>query len=139
MRSRIRGFTLIELMIVIAVVALLASIAMPAYTTYITRSKLAEAQSSLLAMRTESEQFFQDNRTFVGYACAPVDTRYFTYTCPTLAAADYLFRATGVAAQGTGGFTFEVNAANVRQTTAVPAGWGTPAVNCWVRRKNGTC
>ena len=75
MRSRIRGFTLIELMIVIAVVALLASIAMPAYTTYITRGKLAEAQSSLLAMRTESEQFVQDNRTFVGYACAPADPR----------------------------------------------------------------
>ena len=139
MRSRIKGFTLIEIMITIAIVALLASIAMPAYNTYVTRGKLAEALSSLQAMRTESEQFFQDNRTFVGYPCAPADTRYFSYTCPTLTATDYLFRATGVAAQGTGGFTFEVNAANVRQTTAVPAGWGTPVANCWVRRKNGTC
>ena len=139
MSSRIRGFTLIEIMITIAIVALLASIAIPSYTTFIARGKLAEGHSILLSMRAESEQFFQDNRTFVGYPCAPADTRYFTYTCPTLAAADYLFRATGVAAQGTGGFTFEVDAANVRQTTAVPAGWGTPAANCWVRRKNGTC
>jgi type IV pilus assembly protein PilE len=139
MHRKIKGFTLIEIMIVIAIIGLLASIAMPAYNTYITRGKLAEAQSSLQAMRTEAEQFFQDNRTFVGYGCAPADTRYFAYTCPTLAATDYLFTATGVAAQGTGGFTFTVDAANVRQTTSVPAGWGTPAGNCWVRRKNGSC
>lgn len=139
MRSKIKGFTLIEVMIVVAIVALLASIALPAYTTYITRGKLSEAQSTLQAMRTEAEQFFQDNRTFVAYPCAPTDTRYFAYTCPTLAATDYLFTATGQAGEGTAGFVFTVDAANVRQTTAVPANWQLPGGNCWVIRKNGSC
>ncbi len=51
--QRQSGFTLIELMITIAIIAILAGIAIPSYTTYITRSKLQEATSNLLAMRTK--------------------------------------------------------------------------------------
>src|SRR5258706_10514427 len=64
------GFTLIELLITVAIVAILAGIAIPSYTTYITRSKIAEATSNLLAMRTKMELYFQDNPSFVG-ACPP--------------------------------------------------------------------
>jgi len=63
-----RGFTLIELMIVVAIIAILSTIAYPAYTDYITRGKITEATSALASKRILMEQFFQDNRT---YASAP--------------------------------------------------------------------
>jgi type IV pilus assembly protein PilE len=94
-------------------------------------------------MRSKLETFFLDNRTYVG-ACAantvaplPVG-KYFTYTCPTLTATTYTVQATGVAAEGMGGFAFTINQANLRATTAVPAGW-TANATCWVTKKGGTC
>ena len=56
------GFTLIEVMITVAIVAILAAVAIPSYTSYITRSKIQEATTTLLAMRTKMEQYFQDHR-----------------------------------------------------------------------------
>ena len=86
------GFTLIEVMITVAIVAILAAVAIPSYTDYITRSKIQEATTTLLAQRTKMEQYFQDQRTYSG-ACdplnpntvAPVPTglKYFTVSCPT--------------------------------------------------------
>src|SRR5258708_25584757 len=69
--QRQSGFTLIELMVTVAIVAILAGIAIPSYTSYITRSKLLEATSNLLGMRTKLELYFQDNRTYAG-ACPPL-------------------------------------------------------------------
>ena len=63
------GFTLIELMIAVVVVAILTAIALPSYQEYVTRGKITEATSNLADMRVKLEQFFQDNRTYVG-ACA---------------------------------------------------------------------
>ena len=143
MRHIRRGFTLIELMIVVAIVAILAAVALPAYQDYVLRGKLAEAYGELAAMRTKLESYFLDNRTYVG-ACAagtvaPLPAgKYFAYSCPTLTTNTYTVQADGVAAQGTGGFTFTINQANVRATTAVPSGW-TANANCWVTRKGGDC
>ena len=58
-RHRVRrGFTLIELMVVVAIVAILAVVAMPAYTDYIVRGKIPDATSRLSAMQVQMEQFF---------------------------------------------------------------------------------
>lgn len=133
------GFTLIELMIVVAIVSILASVALPAYNDYITRSKLTEAHGELAAMRTKLEQYFLDNRSYTG-ACAagtvaPLPTgKYFTYNCPTLSDTQYTVQATGNAAQGMAGFAFTINEANVRATTGAPAGWSTNPT-CWIRQK----
>src|SRR3989449_7965409 len=62
--QRPTGFTLIELMVAIAIVAILAAIALPNYTDYVRRGKIQEATSTLLAMRTKMEQYFQDNRSY---------------------------------------------------------------------------
>ncbi len=56
-RRPTRGFTLVEALITVAIVSILASIALPAYTDYITRSKLVEATTSLSDMRVRLEQY----------------------------------------------------------------------------------
>ena len=56
-----RGFTLIELMIVVAILAIISAIAIPAYTGYIKTAKLTEAQNNLAALRLAEEEFFLEN------------------------------------------------------------------------------
>ena len=62
--QRYKGFTLIEVMIVVAIIAILATVALPAYTDYVRRGKIAEGTSALLAMKTKMEQYFADNRSY---------------------------------------------------------------------------
>ena len=138
-----RGFTLIELMIVVGIVAILSAIAVPAYSDYVMRSKISEAVAQLSDMRVKMEQYFLDHRTFVG-ACAggtvaPMPTgKYFTFACPTLTATTYTITAAGSATEGMSGFTYQIDHLNQRQTISVPAGW-TASLTCWVLRKDGSC
>jgi type IV pilus assembly protein PilE len=140
-----RGFTLIELMITVAVIAILAAVALPSYNDYVKRGKIQEATTALLTMRTKMEQHFQDNRRYAG-ACAagtlaalPTGLKYFTITCPAADLTDttYIVRATGIGDMA--GFIFEIDQADTRRTTGVPVGWTAPATNCWVSRKGGIC
>jgi type IV pilus assembly protein PilE len=146
---RATGFTLIEVMITVAIVAILAAVAIPSYTDYITRSKIQEATTSLLTMRTKLEQYFQDNRTFFGACVAgtvaplPAGLKYFTLSCPTRNDTQYLIQADGGIAgadQSMAGFSFTIDQANNRVTATVPAGWTLPSPNnCWVAKKGGLC
>src|SRR5262245_7477408 len=58
------GFTLIEVMIVVTIIAILAAVAIPNYSDYVTRGRVVEAIAGLGDARTKMEQFFQDNRTY---------------------------------------------------------------------------
>ncbi|MEO8999435.1 MAG: prepilin-type N-terminal cleavage/methylation domain-containing protein [Rhodanobacter sp.] len=152
-RKPAAGFTLIELMITVAIVAILAAIALPAYTDYITRGKLTEGHNTLAAYRVSMEQYYQDNRNYGTASCgvaAPADLRYFTLACTPAAASStagagqsYTANVQGNAGTPVVGFTFNVDNSNNRTTTAVPAGWGTASagapINCWVMRKGGGC
>ena len=145
-----RGFSLIELMVVVAVVAILASIAVPSYQDYVLRSKLVDAVSSLSQLRVRMEQYYQDNRT---YDVAPTDpagtcgltvsgsnSKYFTYACATSnEGQDFLITATGTAAGGTASFAYTVDQVNNRQTTAMASGWGSVPATCWVNTKGQSC
>ena len=59
-----QGFTLIELMIVIIVIAALAAIAIPSYQSYVTKSKIKEAQSNLIALSLSAESAYQRTLSF---------------------------------------------------------------------------
>jgi len=58
------GFTLIELMIVVAIVAILSAIAYPSYERYVIKTKRSVAQSALLQVADRQQQFFMDNKQF---------------------------------------------------------------------------
>lgn len=137
-----KGFTLVELMIVVVIVGILASIGIPAYSSYVLRGKLTEAFTELAGLRVHLEQYYQDNRTYVGFDCTAVaNAKYFSYGCPdVLTASAFTAVATGIASEGTGGFIYTINQNNAKATSAVPsAEWGAPPINCWVTKQGGTC
>ncbi len=141
---RVRGFTLLEVMIVCVIVGVLAAIALPNYSDYIKRGKITEATQGLSDMRTRYEQWFLDNRTYVG-GCAALKPivqgplKSFTLDCAGgETAIAYLVTATGNPSGGMEtGFVYRIDQTNARSSTG-PPGWS-PGVGCWAVRKDGSC
>lgn len=70
-----KGFTVIELMITVAIIGILTAIAIPAYNGYITTAKMTEADNNLAAIRLAQEEFFlENNRYFSGANAAAIKT-----------------------------------------------------------------
>jgi type IV pilus assembly protein PilE len=146
------GLTLIELVIVVAIIGILSAVALPSYRDYVLRGKLADAQTQLSGTRARLEQYYQDNRSYPpqcgGTAAGlpaftmPAASKYFTLTCATgtTVGQTFLLSAAGIAAGGTAGFTFTIDDQGNRNTTAAPTadGWAT-ATGCWVARKPSYC
>lgn len=134
-----KGFTLMEIMVAVAISAILAAVAIPNYTEYVRRGRLVGGTNALSDMRVRAEQFFQDNRTYLGFpgcSSTPPTVDKFTLTCPTLTATTYVFRATGT--DQASGFAYTIDQSNNRTTAAVPSGW-TSSATCWVIKKDGSC
>lgn len=127
-----RGFTLIELMIVVVVIGILASIGIPAYGDYVIRGKLVEGTSALSDGRVKMEQYFQDNRTYVG-GTAPANTTNFTYAASNLSTATYTITATGKG--NLSAYSYTINETN---TKASNTPWGN-STTCWIMKKGDAC
>lgn len=141
MKRKSTGFTLIEVMIVVAIVGILGAIALPAYGNYLMRARLTEAFSALSATQTGAEEYWSNKHTYADFdtdtpSRMPPATANFTFGYSNASASGYLLTATG-RAQATG-FTFTIDQGGTRKTTAVPAGW-TASNSCWVDRKGGVC
>lgn len=126
-------------MITVAIVAILASVALPAYTAYIQRSRVPVALDGLSAYLTRMEQRYQDVGSYANAAnaCAvAVPTAdNFTVTC-AISNAGQGFTATATGSGPMAGYAFTINHLGVRVTTAHPK--GAPAANCWSTR-GGSC
>jgi len=76
-QATLRGFSLIELMITVAIVALLAAIAVPSYNNSVRKAKRMDAKIALLDMASRQERFFSTNNTYttaaanLGYTTLP--------------------------------------------------------------------
>jgi type IV pilus assembly protein PilE len=143
------GFTLIELMVTIVIVAILAAIALPSYQQYIQRGKITEATSNLSSMRLQLEKYYADNRMYgTGNVCgvaAPTgaSARYFTITCTsgnanTVGDQTFLIKADGVG--GMSGFQYTIDESNTRTSTFTSpvTGWN-DSTTCWVTKKGESC
>lgn len=145
--SRSRGFTMIEMLVVVAIVGIMASIAMPMYFQNVTRGKLIDGTTKLADFKIKMDKYFADNRTYLnGAACGvpnPVVTGadYFAVTCgppgPVPTANTYVLWSSGIPAKGMSGHRFIVDQTDAKSSTG-PAGW-LPGVGCWATRPDGTC
>ncbi|MEO6280568.1 type IV pilin protein [Roseateles sp.] len=143
-----RGFTLIEVMVTVAIIGILAGVALPQYKDYVTRSRLADAVSGLSTMRAQMERYYQDNRTYA-------NTGSFVSPCKSGSDAtrrfgDFLISCIGklnadeftLEAKGSGavdGFTYTINQQEVRATKAIPQKWGSACSSKWITKKGDSC
>ena len=148
-KRRAVGFTLIEVMIAMVVIAILASVAIPSYRSYVRRGQLAEAFSALSDLRVKMEQHYQDNKfygaavnsiacpTLPSYTAFPISGKYFRIECDGLGAAPaqtYTVRAVGTAGLTTG-YTYTLNQNGTKGTTSFDSQTSTAA--CWLTKAGG--
>lgn len=126
-----RGFTLIELVIVMAVAAILSALAIPSYSDYVLRSRATAATSVLKDLRMRMERRYADDRSYAaaaGNACSVADfvdpDSGFSFACTTPAGAGgqaYSWTATGSGASA--GFVYGIDEAGLETTGSLPSGW----------------
>lgn len=137
-----RGFTLLELVLGLSLMAILAAVALPMYRAQAQRSRLGEGVAALADARAAMERYYLNQRTYVGGPCgSTVTVGLFTVVCPsTPTASAYTIRATG---SGTAaGAVYTIDHHGDARTTALPSGWGSVpsgGYRCWITRKGDTC
>lgn len=131
---RLHGFTLIELMIALAIVAILAAIALPAYKQQIMKSRRTDAITALMDMAAREERWYSTNNSYTGYPNPATSLLNLGYTStvsggvlvPSATNATYLITATGASSS-----TYSL--------TATPQGnQGTDACGVYTLNQAGT-
>lgn len=123
-----KGFTLIELMIVVVIIGVLAAIAYPSYLNYLQKARRTDAQTALIELAEYMERFYTTNGTYVGaalpFTASPKDdaTKYYTLSLSAQAANNYTLSGVPTGTQATdscGTLTFSNTGAK------------TPTTGCW--------
>jgi type IV pilus assembly protein PilE len=124
------GFSLIELLITVAIVGILAGVAYPSYTDYVTRSNRSEAQRELMRFANLQEQVFVDTRSYasdmkgLGFSTVSIDTDSGNYTISVSAQTATTFTLKAVAKKN------QVNDTGCKNLTINQLGVKTPTA-CW--------
>ena len=124
------GFSLIELMIVVAIVAILVSIAYPAYTSAILKGKRAEGRAALAELMQQQERYLTQTNCYLGFTTAPSGVA--TASAPSPAAACGGVTATIVPFKLISGDSL-AKAAYLLSADVCPAGAGTLSIADCVR------
>lgn len=132
--QRSRGFTLIEMMIVVVILAILAAIALPSYQKYVLRSHRAEGQALLSEAAARQERYFAQNNSYASSAAAlnmtsyVASLQYYGLAISNVGASTYTLTATATGSQARDSecLTLTLDQAGTRGAT----GTGT-ASSCW--------
>jgi len=138
-RIKNRGFTLIELMITVAIVGILAAIAYPSYQDQIRKSHRTDGKTKLLEVAQRQERYYTDNNTYttnltlLGYSSSPVnsDNGYYSISAAAatggVIASSYVLTATRLGSQ-----TSDTTCGNLTlSNTGVKSATGTSTAGCW--------
>jgi type IV pilus assembly protein PilE len=128
------GFTLIELMIVIVIVGILASIAYPSYTAYVERSRRSDGQSALLDLSNRMDRYFSENKSYKGATLAQLGVKetsaegYYNLSISNLSGNTYTANAAPTGAQSSDNCgTLTINQLGQRGFTGASA----TLAECW--------
>jgi type IV pilus assembly protein PilE len=121
------GFTLIEMMVVVVIIGILASIAYPSYQNYVLRSGRTDARDALLNIAQQLERHYTQNNSYTSYTLASTSSQAGLYTISLTKAAN-TYTVTAVPATGSRQTkdtcsSFSINQAGVRTSN--------PATGCW--------
>ncbi len=126
------GFTLIELMITVAVIGILSMVALPSYNEYIERSRRADAKSGLLSIQLQQESWRANNTLYTTAANLNMPSSdFYTFTIASYSKTNFIATAgpiSGTSQENDTCGTFEINVNGPDDT-----GGNASVANCWNR------
>lgn len=134
------GVTLLELMIVVAIVGILAAVAVPAYTDHISRGRIARGVEALMEAKVRMEQYYNSNRTYTvagGTTCPSLFAALFSDTDFDVALSSCsttTFTITATGKSGMSGYSYTINQNGVKTSSTPTASSST----CWLMSKGAT-
>ena len=138
-----QGFSLTELMITLAIAAIIAAVAIPGYRDHMLRARIPEATSTLSALAMRLEQHYQDNQAYGdknGCAVAMPSDEVFKFECSAdNGGQSFLLKESGKSPGAMSDFVFTLDQNGNAMTTQLPAAWGTAPFNCWISKRSSTC
>jgi type IV pilus assembly protein PilE len=134
-----RGFTIVEVMVTMAILAILGAVSLPMYSSYVVRSKVPAALDALSSVASRMEQYYQDRGNYgnagsCGNGMAmPTPTNFQVVSCTVLTINGVPFQGftatvTGESTSGMAGYSYSINHRGVRATVAHPKG---TKPDCW--------
>jgi type IV pilus assembly protein PilE len=134
-----RGFTIVEVMVTMAILAILGAVGLPMYSSYVSRSKVPAALDALSSVGTRMEMYYQDrgdygsNGTCGNGLAMPTPDNFTTVSCSVTAVngvanQGYTATVTGSSSAGLSAYTYSIDHRGIRATVSHPKG---NKPDCW--------